>query len=159
VRLANVIEWSRFDETFGELYTDKGSPGLPTRLMVGLHILKYMYGLSDSEVCERWVENPYYQLFCGEIFFCHEAPFDRSSMTRWRQRLGEDKLTELIKESLATAHRTGALRLKDVKRVTVDTTVQPKNIGFPTDAKLLYTSIVRLGRLCRRHYAGAMGSA
>lgn len=91
----------------------------------------------------------------GEIFFQHKAPFDRSSMTRWRQRLGEEKLTELIKESLSTAHRTGALRIKDVKRVTVDTTVQPKNVAFPTDAKLLYTSIVRPAKLRARGQAGA----
>ena len=151
VQLAGAIDWSRFDDAFGALYGEKGRPALPTRLMVGLNILKYMYGLSDPQVAARWVENPYFQHFTGEAFFCHEAPFDRSSMTRWRQRLGEDKLAELIKESLATAHRTGALRLKDVKRVTVDTTVQPKNIAFPTDAKLLYTAIIRLGALCRRH--------
>ena len=151
VRLGSMIDWDRFDEAFGAVYADKGRPALPTRLMIGLNILKYMYGLSDPEVCERWVENPYYQFFCGEIFFCHEAPFDRSSLTRWRHRLGEDKLTELIKESLSVAHRTGALRVKDVRRVTVDTTVQPKNITFPTDAKLLYTSIVRLGAVSRRH--------
>jgi len=72
-------------------------------------------------------------------------------MTRWRQRLGEEKLTELIRESLATATRTGALRVQDTRRVTVDTTVQPKNVAFPTDAKLFYSSIVRLGALCRRH--------
>lgn len=151
VKLAKFIDWSRFDVAFGALYGEKGRPALPTRLMVGLNILKYMYGLSDPEVTARWVENPYFQYFTGEEFFCHEAPFDRSSMTRWRQRLGDDKLAELIKESLATAHRTGALRLGDVRRVTVDTTVQPKNIAFPTDAKLLYTSIIRLGRLCQRH--------
>lgn len=154
VKLASAIDWRRFDAAFGAVYTDKGRPALPTRLMAGLNILKYMYGLSDPEVCARWVENPYYQFFCGEIYFCHDAPFDRSSMTRWRQRLGEDKLAELIKESLAAAEREGALRLKDVRRVTVDTTVQPKNIAFPTDAKLLYTAIVRLGRLCRRHGIG-----
>ncbi len=151
VRLAAAIDWERFDEAFSPLFSDIGQPALPTRLMVGLNILKYMHGLSDPQVSARWLENPYYQHFCGEIYFCHEAPFDRSSMTRWRQRLGEDKLAELIKESLATAQRTGALRLKDVRRVTVDTTVQPKNVAFPTDAKLLYTSMIRLGRECRRH--------
>lgn len=152
VRLGKAIDWKRFDEAFGELYQERGGrPALPTRLMTGLHILKYMYGLSDPEVCARWIDSPYYQQFCGEIYFQHEAPFDRSSMTRWRQRLGEEKLNELIKESLATAHRTGALRIDDVKRVTVDTTVQPKNVAFPTDAKLLYTEIVRLCRLCRKH--------
>ncbi len=151
VQLAAAIDWKRFDEAFAPLFSDIGQPALPTRLMVGLNILKYMYGLSDPEVCDRWVENPYYQHFCGEIYFCHEAPFDRSSMTRWRQRLGEDKLIELIKESLSVAERTGALRIEDVKRVSVDTTVQPKNITFPTDAKLLYKALVRLRRLCLRH--------
>ena len=83
VRLAKAIDWKRFDAAFGELFQEKGGrPGLPTRLMTGLHILKYMHKLSDPEVCARWVENPYYQEFCGEIYFQHEAPFDRSSMTR-----------------------------------------------------------------------------
>src|SRR4051794_22202434 len=54
--------------------------------MAGLAILKHMHDLSDEVLCERWVENPYYQLFCGEEFFCHQLPFDRSSLTRWRQR-------------------------------------------------------------------------
>ncbi|MEM9879739.1 MAG: IS5 family transposase [Pseudomonadota bacterium] len=151
VLLAGKINWQRFDEAFAPLFSDIGQPALPTRLMVGLNILKYMHNLSDPEVCARWVENPYYQHFCGEIYFQHEAPFDRSSMTRWRQRLGEDKLTALIEESLSIALDTGALKLKDVRRVTVDTTVQPKNVAFPTDAKLLYTSILRLGRLCRKY--------
>ena len=97
--------------------------------MVGLNILKYMHGLSDPEVWARWIENPYYQYFCGEIHFQHEASFDRSSMTCWRQRLGEDNLAELIKESLTATMRTGALRPEDTRRVTVDTTVQPKNIA------------------------------
>lgn len=151
VLLAGKIDWQRFDNAFAPLFSDIGQPALPTRLMVGLNILKYMHNLSDPEVCARWVENPYYQHFCGEIYFQHEAPFDRSSMTRWRQRLGEDKLTQLIEESLSVALDTGALKLKDVRRVTVDTTVQPKNVAFPTDAKLLYTSIIRFGRLCRKH--------
>lgn len=151
VRLATAIDWQRFDDAFAPLFSDVGNPALPTRLMVGLNILKYMHGLSDPEVWARWIENPYYQHFCGEIYFQHAAPFERSSMTRWRQQLGEDKLAELIKESLTVAMRTGALRPGDTRRVTVDTTVQPKNIAYPTDAKLLYVSIRRLGRLANRH--------
>jgi len=150
--LGKAIDWRRFDEAFGGLFREKeGREALPTRLMAGLQIIKYMHDLSDPEVCARWVENVYYQQFCGEIYFQHQTPFDRSSMTRWRQRQGEEKLIELMKESLATAHRTGALRLEDVKRVTTDTTAQPKNVAFPTDAKLLYTAIVRLCRLCRKY--------
>jgi hypothetical protein len=63
--------------------------------MVGLAILKQMHDLSDEVLCERWIENPYYQLFCGEEFFQHALVFDRSSMTRWRQRMGEEKLVAL----------------------------------------------------------------
>jgi transposase, IS5 family len=69
---------------------------------------KHMHDLSDEVLCERWLENPYDQLFCGEEFFCHKLPFDRSSLTRWRQRMGEDKLIARIQESLAVATRVGA---------------------------------------------------
>ena len=76
---------------FGAVYTDDpGRPPLPTRLMAGLAILKHTYDLSDEVLCERWVENPYYQFFCGEEFFQHRLVFDRSSLTRWRQRMGEE---------------------------------------------------------------------
>ena len=85
VVLANRIDWQFLSDKCGENYTDKpGHPALPTRLMAGLHILKYADNLSDEELCARWVENPYYQYFCGEEFFRHDLPFERSSMTRWQ---------------------------------------------------------------------------
>src|SRR5216683_3035763 len=87
--------------------------------------LKHMHDLSDEVLCARWLENPYYQFFCGELSFCHELPFDRSSMTHWRQRLGEAELVALLQESLSVAHKTGALATRDLERVVVDTTVQP----------------------------------
>jgi hypothetical protein len=68
------------------------------------------HNLSDEELCARWIENPYYQLFCGEELFVHKLQFDRSSLTRWRQRMGEQKLVALIQESLNTATRTGAAK-------------------------------------------------
>src|SRR3954453_12755154 len=78
---------------FGVVYDDDpGRPPLPTRLMAGLSILKHMHDLSDEGLCERWIETPYWQLFCGEEFFQHTPPFDRSSLTRWRQRMGEERL-------------------------------------------------------------------
>src|SRR4051794_32921513 len=83
VQLAGLIDWARFDAAFGSLYAEIGRPGLPTRLMVGLHLLKHMKGLSDEEVCAQWVENPYMQAFCGEAVFRHVLPLDRSSLTRW----------------------------------------------------------------------------
>ena len=91
VRLAQRIDWGFLEQQFGAVYTDgPGSPPLPTRLMAGLHILKYSENLSDERLCEIWAENPYFQYFCGEEFFQHTLVFDRSSLTRWRQRMGEE---------------------------------------------------------------------
>src|SRR6201991_1821761 len=88
VRLAALIDWKFLDDRFGSVcHPGPGQPGLPTRLVAGLFILKHMHNLSDEVLCARWIENPYYQYFCGELSFCHRLPFDRSSMTRWRQRL------------------------------------------------------------------------
>jgi IS5 family transposase len=96
------------------------------------------------------VHDPYFQYFTGEEFFQHEFPHERSDLSHWRKRLG-DKLELLLAESLRVAHASGALRTKDLARVTVDTTVQPKNITFPTDAKLLHAAIKGLNRLARKH--------
>ena len=119
--------------------------------MAGLSILKHTHNLSDEELCARWIENPCYQLFCGEELFVHKLPFDRSSLTRWRQRMGEEKLVALIQESLNTATRTGAAKPSDFARVIVDTTVQPKAVAFPTDAKLMHRARERLVRLAHKH--------
>jgi Transposase domain (DUF772) len=89
VRLGRQIDWRLIGIKLGEVYTDDpGQPPLPTRLMAGMAILKHIHNLSDEEVLLRWVQNPYFQHFCGEEFFRHAPPFDRSSMTRWRQRMG-----------------------------------------------------------------------
>src|ERR1700752_4355706 len=109
-----------------------------------------MYDLSDEGLCDRWIENPYFQFFCGEEFFQHRLPFDRSSLTRWRQRMGEDKLKALLQESLAVATRTEAMKPSDLARVVIDTTVQPKAVMFPTDAKLLNRARERLVRLAKK---------
>jgi transposase, IS5 family len=136
VRLSGLIDWQLVSGKLGAVYTDSpGQPPLPTRLMAGLAILKHMHNLSDEDLTWRWVENPYYQHFCGEEHFCHKAPFDRSSMTRWRQRMGEERLEVLLQESLAVAVKTDAIEPKDLSKVIVDTTVQEKAITFPTDAK------------------------
>src|SRR5262249_44967172 len=113
----------------------------------GLLILKHMHNLSDEALCDRWVENPYFQYFCGEVVFQHELPFDRSSLTRWRQRLGEEHIAALLQESLSVAHRTGAIDTKDLERVAIDTTVQEKAIAHPTDARLTHRAIEKLVEL------------
>ena len=152
VKLARTIDWSFLEERFGAVYEDKpGRPPLPTRLMAGLTILKHTQDLSDEALCEHWIENPYYQYFCGEEFFQHRLVFDRSSLTRWRQRMGEEKLQALLQESLSVATKTEAIKPSDLNRVIVDTTVQPKNVMFPTDARLLHRAREILVRLAQKH--------
>jgi IS5 family transposase len=151
VKLARTIDWGFLEEKFGAVYADgAGQPPLPTRLMAGLAILKHTYNFSDEVVCELWLENPYYQYFCGEEFFQHRLPLDRSSMTHWRNRMGEERLQALLQESLAVATKTGAMKPGDLARVIVDTTVQPKNITFPTDAKLLNRAREKLVKLAKK---------
>ena len=150
--LARKVDWAFLEQRFGEAYRDgPGQPPLPTRLMAGLTILKYTHDLSDEELCARWVENPYYQLFCGEEFFQHKLVLDRSSLTRWRQRMGEEKMKTLLQESLSIAVKTEAIKPSELSEVIVDTTVEPKNVMFPTDARLLNRAREILVRLAKRH--------
>jgi len=146
VQLAGKIDWEWLDGEVAPLYSDKGRPGIETRFVIGLLLLKHIFALSDEAVCERWIYDPYFQYFTGAEFFQHEFPHERSDLSHWRKRLAE-KLELLLAESLRIAHESGALRTKDLARVTVDTTVQPKNITFPTDAKLLHAAIKGLNRL------------
>ena len=152
VRLARATDWQFLDQRFASVCAaGAGQPGLPTRLVAGLFILKHMHDLSDEALCARWLENPYYQFFCGELSFCHQLPFDRSSLTHWRQRLGEAELIALLQESLSVAHKTGALATRDLERVVVDTTVQPKAIAHPTDARLCHRALEKLVALAKRN--------
>jgi IS5 family transposase len=150
VKLAHALDWQFLQRTFGDAYCDgPGQPPLPTRLMAGLAILKHTYDLSDEAVCERWVENPYFQYFCGMEFFHHKLPLDRSSLSRWRGRMGEERLKALLQESLAVATRTKAMKPSDLAEVIVDTTVQPKNVTFPTEAKLANRAREKLVKLAK----------
>ena len=152
VRLAGLVDWPLLDQKLGDMYTDgPGQPPLPTRLMAGLSILKHTFDLSDEELERRWVENPYFQYFCGVEFFCHKAPFDRSSLSRWRTRMGEERLEILLQESLAIAVKTEAVEVKDLSKVIVDTTVQEKAVTFPTDAKLANRAREKLVKLAKKH--------
>jgi IS5 family transposase len=138
-RLAEAIDWTRFETELGPLYAEAvGRPGLPTRLMVGLHYLKYLFDESDESVVEKWVENPYWQFFCGRTYFEHELPCHPTSLVKWRHRLGAAGVEELLTETLSTAKREQALVESEIKRVNVDTTVQEKAIAFPTDARLYH---------------------
>jgi transposase, IS5 family len=150
VQLAGKLDWDWLDGEIAPLFSDKGRPAIESRFMLGLLLLKHIFALSDEEVCERWVYDPYFQHFTGEEFFQHTFPHERSDLSHWRKRLG-DKLELLLAESLRVAHEAGALRTKDLERVTIDTTVQPKAITFPTDAKLMHAAVKGLNRLADKH--------
>ncbi|WP_457812092.1 IS5 family transposase [Sinorhizobium meliloti] len=150
VRLGKAIAWERFDQAFGGFYRPIGRPAKPTRLMVGLHYLKHVHDLSDEETVERWVENPYWQYFCGFEFFQHEMPIDASTMTRWRKRIGPEGLAEMLKASVDAALDTGTAKPGSLERITVDTTVQPKAIAYPTDGRLYLKAILSLVRQAKR---------
>jgi transposase, IS5 family len=151
-RLARVVNWAQFDRQFGKFYADEmGRPALATRLLVGLHYLKYLYNVSDEVAVASWVENPYWQYFCGEEYFAHKFPCDPTSLVKWRQRVGEEGSERLLKESLAAAQREAVLTEAEIKRVNVDTTVQEKAIAFPTDARLYQKArqaLVRMAQSC-----------
>jgi len=137
LKLAQAIDWSSFEEGLIKLSTSElGRPPLPTRLLVGLHYLKALYDESDESVVAKWVENPYWQFFCGEQYFQHSLPCHPTTLVKWRQRIGSDGMERLLKQILQTAQQQQALKPSDIHRVIVDTTVQEKAIAFPTDARL-----------------------
>lgn len=150
VQLAEQIDWTHFEAVFADCYCPNlGAPAKAIRLMVGLHYLKYAFNESDESVVARWVENPYWQYFCGESFLQHECPIHPTSMTKWRQRVGEERLNELLKQTIAVAVKEKHLPVRELQQVTVDTTVQEKNITHPTDSKLLYQAIIKLSAAAR----------
>ena len=135
--LADRIDWCRFDKELEECFcSTNGRPSVSSRLMIGLHYLKSTYDLSDEGVLAEWLENPYWQYFTGNTFFEHELPIDSSSMTRWRKYLKESGAEAMLSEVIDTGLRSGFIKRSDFKRVNVDTTVQEKNVRYPTDSRL-----------------------
>jgi len=146
VVLAGKIDWPSLDAAFVDCYRpDIGAPAKAIRLMAGLQYLKYAFDESDESVVARWIENPYWQYFCGYTHMQHKCPIHPTSMTKWRNRVGAQRLEALLNETITLAVREKQLPKRDLERVTVDTTVQEKNITYPTDSKLLYKAIRKLG--------------
>ena len=137
----NKIDWKSVESDFHEYYIDFGRPVKPVRLMVSLLILKQLDNLSDESVVAKWVENPYYQYFSGETHFQWGMPCDPSDQVHFRHRVGKEGIEKIFRLSVH-------LQRKDAqqKSVSIDTTVQEKNITFPTDLKLA----VRIIAKCRK---------
>jgi len=149
--LAEQIDWDRFDTALADCYSpDQGAPAKAVRLLVGLHYLKHTFNESDESLVARWLENPYWQYFCGFETMQHELPLHPTSLTKWRQRVGAEKLAELLGETLALALRENHVTQQELAQVNVDTTVQEKNITYPTDSKLLYKAIIKLGEAAKQ---------
>ncbi len=130
--LSRQIKWEIFEAAFSKYYSaDFGAPAKPIRLMVGLLILKHVRNLSDESVVEQWAENAYYQYFCGEKVFASKEPCVPTELVEFRKRIGEEGIELIFKESIRINGKDG-----EEEEATTDTTVQEKNITFPTDAKL-----------------------
>ena len=150
VRLGQYIDWEAFEATLGASYHPAlGAPGISTRLMVALHYLKYQADLSDEDVVSVWVENPYWQHFSGERYFQHSMPIDPSSMTRWRKRLGEAGAEQMLRATIEAGMKMKAIGPTQFERLNVDTTVQTKNVRYPTDARSYHRCREKLVKAAR----------
>ena len=140
--LAKKIPWGLFEDEFKLLYAEIGRPAKSIRLMVGLLLLKQLENLSDERVVEAWLQNPYYQSFCGMKHFQWSFPCNPSELVHFRKRIGESGAEKIFQASVLL-HGDRALE----RAVVIDTTVQEKNITFPTDDKLRMKVIRRCWNL------------
>ena len=145
--LARKIDWAYLESEFAPLYGTVGRPSVPIRTIVGLLLLKQMYNLGDETVVQRYLENPYWQHFCGEVYFQYRLPFDPSDFVHFRHRIGAEGMQKIFKQSI-DLFGEDVIR-KEVREVRVDTTVQEKNITFPTDRKLYEKTIEYCKRIAK----------
>ena len=152
VRLAALIDWEQIERSFSVSFTSaRGRPALAPRLVAGLLYLQHTFDASDEAVVNTWVENPYWQYFCGQSYLQTELPIDSSSLTRWRKRIGEEGVETLLMATIDAARKGGVVKAASVDRVIVDTTVMPKAIAHPTDSRLLEKSRQHLVKTAQEH--------
>lgn len=149
-QLAQLIDWSIFEKEFGKLYAlGKGQPPKPIRLIIGLLILQQIHEISDEEMEFLWVQNPYFQFFCGFDFFQWKFPIDPSSLSRWRNRIGVEGAELILKETIRIAKETETIKQSSMNKVIVDTTVMPKNIAYPLDIRLYAKGCEKIVKLAK----------
>jgi IS5 family transposase len=129
--LSKQIDWDKVESEFSVYYSDFGRPSVPIRRIIGLLLLKHIYNLSDEAIVDRWIENPYWQYFSGEKIFQTQKPFDPTEFIHFRKRIGKEGAEKLLKISVQLFGKEA-----QEKEVLIDSTVQEKNITYPTDAKL-----------------------
>lgn len=150
VKLSELIDWEWFEREWSGFFpSQEGRPATHPRLVAGLMYLQHVYRLADDAVVARWVENPYFQHFTGETFFQHKPPIHPSSLSRWRDRIGEDGAEWLLTKTIEAGRAAGMVDDASLKRVAVDTTVMEKAISHPTDAKLYEKARQKLVALAR----------
>ncbi len=149
--LAELVEWEELEEEFGAFYSEGNSrPPKPIRLMTGLLMLQHMSGFSDEQTVRHWVENPYWQYFCGFDILQWKPPIDPSLMSHFRKRIGKEGMEKILSEVIKIAIQSGFVCTKDLMQVIVDTTVMEKNIAYPTDARLYFKMIEKLIKIARK---------
>ena len=151
-QLSKLIDWGFFEKEFSGYFVEKiGASAKPVRLVVGILMLQQMNGYSDEGAIDEWVENPYWQFFCGYDYLEWKKPIDPSSLSRWRKRLGKDGVEKIFQSTVKAAIKGGAISARSLSKVIVDTTVMEKNIAFPTDSKLYFNGIKTLVRMAKEH--------
>ena len=152
VKLAEIIPWNMFEESFGTYYSEtQGRPRKPIRLMVSLLMLQHMHNLSDEKVLKIWAENAYFQYFSGYEELQWVSPADATTLVKFRKKIGPRGMEKIFESTVITALNSGFVSEKECENVIVDTTVMEKNITYPTDSKLYQRAISRLGKLSKKH--------
>ncbi len=143
--LSKHIDWDNIESDFSVYYSDFGRPSVPIRSVIGLLLLKHIYNLSNEAIIDRWIENPYWQYFSGEKVFQTEKPFDPTEFIHFRKRIGEEGAEKLLKISVQLFGKEA-----QEKEVLIDSTVQEKNITYPTDAKLHKRIIEKVNTIAKQ---------
>jgi len=153
VKLSELMNWEHIERSFGAHFTSsRGRPALSPRLVAGLLYLQHTNDASDEAVVATWLENPYWQYFCGETYLQMALPIDPSSLSRWRKRIGEEGVEVLLAVTIEAARAAGLIKKSSLDKIIVDTTVMPKAIAHPTDSQLLEKSRQHLVKLAGEHH-------